>query len=97
MTVSADRVLELCKVLKGFAPRETLSLADYVSSLTEPIAARETAAAAFERSVRRFGIQLTRSQVIAQYDRYNASEHADAATQKVLGRLLDAIEGKTTK
>lgn len=70
------------------------ALADYASSLTEPIAARETAAAAFERSVRRFGVQLTRSQVIAQYDRYNASEHADAATQKVLGRVLDAIEGK---
>ena len=33
MPVSADRVLELCKVLKGFAPREKLSLADYVNSI----------------------------------------------------------------
>jgi len=33
MPVSADQVLQLCKVLKGFAPREKLSLADYVNAI----------------------------------------------------------------
>jgi phosphoglycerate kinase len=33
MTVSADRVLQLCRVLKGFAPRENLTPADYVNSI----------------------------------------------------------------
>jgi hypothetical protein len=29
---------------------------------------------------------------LRQYDRYNASEFEDAATQELLGALLDAIE-----
>jgi phosphoglycerate kinase len=33
MPVTADRVLQLCRVLKGLAPREKLSLADYVNSI----------------------------------------------------------------
>jgi phosphoglycerate kinase len=33
MTVTTDRVLQLCRVLKGFAPREKLSLAEYVNSV----------------------------------------------------------------
>ena len=33
MPVSADRVLQLAKVLKGFVPREELSLADYLKSI----------------------------------------------------------------
>ena len=32
MTVTPDRVLKLCRVLKGFDPHEKLSLADYVKS-----------------------------------------------------------------
>src|SRR6476660_6301108 len=33
MPVSADRVLSLAKILKGFAPREDLSLADYLKAI----------------------------------------------------------------
>src|SRR5438094_239076 len=33
MTVTAERVLKLCRVLKGIGPREKLSLADYVKSI----------------------------------------------------------------
>ena len=33
MSVSADSVLDLAKVLKGFAPREELSLADYLQAI----------------------------------------------------------------
>ena len=40
------------------------------------------------------GVQLKREQILVQYDRYNASETADAATQKVLGRGLDVSEKK---
>lgn len=34
MTVTADRVLKLCRVLKGFEPRENLSLADYLKAIS---------------------------------------------------------------
>ena len=33
MPVTADRVLQLCRILKGLAPRENLSLADYINSI----------------------------------------------------------------
>ena len=52
------------------------------------------AAEAFRASVAAHGVLLTTDQILAQYDRYNASETADAATQKVLARVLDVIEKK---
>jgi hypothetical protein len=41
-------------------------------------------------------VLLTTDQILMQYDRYNASETADADTQRVLGSLLDAIESRRT-
>ena len=52
------------------------------------------AAEALAASVAKFGIQLTREQILRQYDRYNASETADADTQQVLGSILDVLEKK---
>jgi hypothetical protein len=70
------------------------ALVDYASALTLPIETRRAAAEALAASFRRYGIRLTRAQVLAQYDRYNASETADADTQAVLGQILDLIEKK---
>jgi hypothetical protein len=70
------------------------ALVDYASSLTLPIEARQAAANAFAASVAKHGLRLGRAEVLRQYDRYNASETADAATQQVLGRILDVIEKK---
>jgi len=33
MSISADRILKLCRVLKGFEPRENLQLADYLKAI----------------------------------------------------------------
>jgi hypothetical protein len=70
------------------------ALVDYASAQTLPIETRRAAAEALAANFRRYGIQLTRAQVVAQYDRYNASETADAETQAVLGGILDLIEKK---
>jgi hypothetical protein len=77
----------------GTADSQT-ALLDYASSLTLPIEARRNAAGAFATSVQRHGLHLTRDEILRQYDRYNASETADAETQQVLGQLLDVIERK---
>lgn len=77
----------------GSAESQTV-LVDYASSQTLPIAGRRAAAAALAKSVERFGVQLTVDQIHAQYDRYNASETADADTQQVLGQVLDVLESK---
>jgi hypothetical protein len=70
------------------------ALADYASTQSFAIESRRAAAAALAGSFKRFGIQLTRDQVRRQYDRYNASETADADTQQLLGGILDALETK---
>jgi hypothetical protein len=75
-------------------PESQTMLVDFASLGTLPIETRQAAAEALAASVAKFGVQLKRDQVVLQYDRYNASETADAATQKVLARVLDVIEKK---
>jgi hypothetical protein len=77
----------------GTAPSQ-VALVDYASSHSAAIEARRAAAKAFVASVQRHGLQLNRDQILRQYDRYNASETADADTQQVLGQILDVIEKK---
>lgn len=82
-------------VLAGLGtPESQTALVDFASLGTLPIETRQAAAEALAASVAKHGVQLKREQVLVQYDRYNASETADAATQKVLGRVLDVIEKK---
>jgi hypothetical protein len=75
-------------------PESQTALVDFASLGTLPIETRQAAAEALAASVAKFGVQLKRDQIVLQYDRYNASETADAATQKVLARILDVIEKK---
>jgi DNA-binding response OmpR family regulator len=60
---------------------------------TLPLPQRELAAKAFAASVANHGILLTTDEMELQYERYNASATADEATQKLLGGILDALEG----
>jgi CheY-like chemotaxis protein len=69
-----------------------LLLADYASTGTLPLENRRAAAAAFAASLKQVGTQLTIVELQRQYDRYNASESADADAQQVLGGILDALE-----
>ncbi len=56
------------------------------------IETRRAAGAAFDKSVKQFGLRLTSGEIVRQYDLYNASETADREEQQVLGSLLDTIE-----
>ncbi len=67
-------------------------LVSVASSPTQSIETRRAAVDAFATSVQRFGKLLTSEEIHRQYDRYNASETADQATQQVLGSLLDVLE-----
>ena len=68
------------------------SLVEMANRTGAPKEAREAAAAAFSKSVRKHGIQLTSAEMQKQYDRYNQSAMEDADTQQLLGLILDAIE-----
>jgi len=67
-------------------------LVDLASRHTQPVAIRRAATAAFIESIEKHRILLTTEEINRQYERYNASEHLDVATQKLLGLVLDAIE-----
>jgi len=73
-------------------PAGQRTLADLASLQTIPIDTRRAAAEAFGQSVQQHGLLLTSVEILGQYDRYNASASADAATQQVLGAVLNAIE-----
>ncbi|WP_428307303.1 HEAT repeat domain-containing protein [Lacipirellula sp.] len=84
-------------VLAGLGtPESQTALVDFASVTSLPIETRQAAADALAASVKRFGVQLKREQVVSQYDRYNASETADKPTQELMGRILDVIEKKDT-
>lgn len=53
---------------------------------------RKAAVAALLEATRRHGILLTTKQIRQQYDRYNQNAKQDAATQEILGRILDILE-----
>jgi hypothetical protein len=70
------------------------ALADFASAQSLPIESRRQAAVALAANVQRAGLQLSRDQILRQYERYNASEASDPETQQVLGQVLDIIEKK---
>jgi DNA-binding response OmpR family regulator len=74
------------------SPHAQTSLVDFASSGAIPLESRRAAVTAFCDSVRRWGILLTSHQIKLQYDRYNASEHLDPETQRLLSSILDCLE-----
>ena len=70
------------------------TLLNYASQNTLPIESRTQAAEAFRAAVAANELLLTTDEILTQYNRYNASETADAPTQQVLGHLLDTIESR---
>lgn len=70
------------------------SLLELAGLATQPLAVRQAAAAAFARSVRKYGILLSTEQIMAQYDLYNSNAGRHSETHEVLGEILNAIENK---
>ncbi|HMO84941.1 MAG TPA: hypothetical protein PKC18_08495, partial [Lacipirellulaceae bacterium] len=77
----------------GTAGSQT-ALLDYASAGSLPIETRRRAVEALRASLQQYGVQLTPAEIRLQYDRYNASETADAQTQAVLGEILDLLEAR---
>jgi len=73
-------------------PRAQAELVEAASRPEWPPELRAEAVSAFGDAVMKRGLQLTRQQILRQYDRYNQSERLDRVTQKLLGLILDYIE-----
>ncbi|MEN0111211.1 MAG: hypothetical protein AAF805_10870, partial [Planctomycetota bacterium] len=92
LTSGALDEAKLATLARLGTPAAQLRLLDAASVGATPLATREAAAGAFADSVAEHGVLLTATQVRQQYDRYNASANSPAATQRVLGGILDTLE-----
>ena len=75
-------------------PKSQTALIDLASRFGQSLADRQAAADAFYGAADRSGVMLTRPQILAQYDRYNSSQHDDPETQQLLGSILDWFESR---
>ena len=76
------------------SPDAQKNLLRVASSLQNDLDLRQIAADSFQQAVKSRGLMLTRSEILSQYDRYNASAAESEASQTILGYLLDIIENK---
>lgn len=90
---AGDKESSLTTLVGLGTPDSQVRLLEAATFEVRSIEDRLAAAEAFAKSVDQHGVLLTSDQIRLQYDRYNASETAPEATQKVLGSLLDTLEG----
>jgi CheY-like chemotaxis protein len=86
------------QILKSLGtPAAQRELLNFISQSNHSLEDRRIAARAFADLVKTKGAQLTREDVLRQYDRYNASSLESVETQELLGAILDALERKSVK
>lgn len=74
------------------SPDAQAALVNLANDRTRTVPTREAAVDAFRASAAKFGLLLTRDQILRQYELYNASRDLDRETQSLLGSILDVIE-----
>jgi hypothetical protein len=84
----------IASLTKLATPESQRTLLEVANQPAVAGAERMQAVAAFRTSVAENGLLLTTDEIVAQYDRYNASANADVQTQQILGAVLDAIESR---
>ena len=76
------------------SPTAQRALVNSVNAESQSIAFRQVAADAIHIAIERRGLLLTKSEILAQYEKYNSSRHLDKEIQVVLGSVLDAFESQ---
>lgn len=76
-------------------PEAQTALVELASRTAQPLEGRKAAVDALSVAIEKRGILLTTDQILRQYERYNQSASLDAASQQVLGSILDCIETPT--
>ncbi len=73
-------------------PEAQKALVELASRWTQPLPRRKEAVEALWDNTEGHGILLTSAEILAQYDRYNASEKLDRPTQQVFSAILNCLE-----
>ena len=74
------------------SPEAQRALVETAGRGTQPLEIRQAAVSAFRQNLQAHGILLTTEEIKKQYQQYNESKNQDAATQKILGLILDCLE-----
>ena len=94
---SPSRAASTCRVLGEMGtPDAQRRLLQFASNLQLPLELRQVAADAFAVAVQKRGVMLSRQEIMAQYERYNASEEESAESRILLGTLLDVLESRSS-
>jgi CheY-like chemotaxis protein len=84
------------QLLSGLGTKDSQrKLVMMASSTGQSAEARNSAASAFEKSVRQFAIQLSDPDIKDAYERYNQYGPNDPAIAKAMGHILDVIEAQS--
>ena len=94
---SPSRAASTCRVLGEMGtPDAQRRLLQFASNLQLPLELRQVAADAFAVAVQKRGVMLSRQEIMAQYERYNASAEESAESRILLGTLLDVLESRSS-
>ena len=94
---SPSRAAGTCRVLGEMGtPDAQRRLLQFASNLQLPLELRQEAAGAFAVAVQKRGVMLSRQQIMAQYERYNASADDTAESRALLSTLLDVLESRSS-
>ncbi|MDG2015294.1 MAG: hypothetical protein P8J33_17440, partial [Pirellulaceae bacterium] len=94
---SPSRAAGTCRVLGEMGtPDAQRRLLQFASNLQLPLELRQEAADAFAVAVQKRGVMLSRQQIMAQYERYNASADDTAESRALLSTLLDVLESRSS-
>jgi hypothetical protein len=77
------------------SPEAQRALVETAGGAAQTLEIRRAAVSAFRENVQAHGILLTTEEIKKQYQRYNESKNQDAASQKILGLILDCLEAPT--
>ena len=74
------------------APAAQRALVDLASRPLQPMPLRRAAYESFRRSTAKFGVLLSRDEILRQYRRYNESVKEPAPSRRLLSLILDCLE-----
>jgi hypothetical protein len=77
------------------SPESQRALVETAGGAAQPLEIRQAAVSAFRENVQAHGILLTTEEIKKRYQQYNESKNRDAASQKILGLILDCLEAPT--
>ncbi len=86
----SEKAIAVLSVINS--PEAQRALVATAGQIAQPLEIRQAAASAFRQNLQAHGILLNTEEIKKQYQQYNEAKDQDAASQKILGFILDCLE-----